>query len=171
MIFRVLGGILVCGSCWLLGLYMGNKGIARAKALTEFKLCLNLLRSEIEFAARPLPLAFSHIAQKAGHAFSDFFTGLSEKLSDKGADLTTAWDDGLKGMKGAGMTQEDIRAIAGLGRALGSIDKAAQIKAIDMVSMTIDDILMRLNAANAKDGKMYKKLGLLGGILITIILL
>jgi len=137
----------------------------------EFKHMLTLLKSEIEFAARPLPQAFMDLSQKAGENFAKFYRMLSEKLTDKEMDLAAAWDAGLKEIKNTNMTQEDFDAISGLGRTLGSIDATAQIKAIDMVTLALDEILTRLNAANAKDGKMYRRLGLLGGVLITVILL
>ena len=170
-LFRILGGILVCAACGLLGLYMSHRGVARARQLTEFRQSLLMLKSEIEFAAYPLPQAFANISQKAGDSFITFYEGLSQRLTDKEMGLADTWEKGLTDLRGSHLSREDMEAISGLGHALGSIDAAVQLKAIDMTTSAIDDILSRLSAQNAKDGKMYKRLGLLGGALITVVLL
>ena len=171
LFFRILGGILVCAACGLLGLYMSYKGVARAKQLTEFRRTLLMLKSEIEFAAYPLPQAFAHIAQKTEGGLGAFYESLSRRLTDKETGLAEAWEKGLTELSGSHLASEDLQAIGGLGNALGSIDSAVQIKAIDMTLAAIDDILARLAAQNAKDGKMYRRLGLLGGVLIVVVLL
>ncbi|MDR2183142.1 MAG: stage III sporulation protein AB [Clostridiales bacterium] len=171
MIIRILGGILVCAACALLGLYMSHRGTLRARRLAEFRQTLVMLKSEIEFAAYPLPQAFANIAQRAEGDFADFYQELSRKLADKEMGLAEAWEAGLAGLEDNHFSREDIQAMGGLGSALGSIDSAVQIKAIDMAVAAIDDILPHLTVQNAKDGKMYRRLGLLGGALITVVLL
>ena len=169
--FRILGGILVCAACGLLGLYMSHKGVARAKQLAEFRQSLLMLKSEIEFAAYPLPQAFAHIAQRTEGSLTAFYELLSHKLTGKEAGLADAWETGLTELSSSHLASEDLQAIGSLGNALGSIDSAAQIKAIDMTLTAIDVILARLAAQNTKDGKMYRRLGLLGGVLIVVVLL
>jgi stage III sporulation protein AB len=171
MIFRILGGILVCAACGLLGLYMSHRGIARAKQLTEFRQSLLMLKSEIEFAAYPLPRAFANISQKVGDNFTVFYEELSRRLTEKEMGMADAWEKGLAELSGSHLNGDDFQAISGPGHALGSIDAGVQLKAIDMTTAAIDDILSRLSAQNAKEGKMYKRLGLLGGLLITVVLL
>jgi len=171
MIFRILGGILVCVACGLLGLYMSHRGVARAKLLTEFRQSLIMLKSEIEFAAYPLPQAFANISYKASCCFAGFYEKLSCRLSEKEMGLADAWKQGLAELDNNHMATEDLQIISGLGNALGNIDSAVQIKAIDMTTAAIDEILTRLAAQNTRDGKMYKRLGLLGGALIVVVLL
>ena len=171
MIFRILGGILVCAACGLLGLYMGNRGVVRARLLAEFKQSLLMLKSEIEFAAYPLPQAFANISQRTSNGFASFYESLAAKLTDKEMSLTIAWENELLKLRNSHLAAEDLQAIDGLGGALGSIDSAVQLKAIEMTITDIEDILARLTVQNAKDGKMYKRLGLLGGALITVVLL
>ena len=171
MIFRALGAVLVCAACGLLGLYMSHRGIARARLLTEFKQSLLMLKSEIDFAAYPLPQAFANISGRAGEGVSGFYESLSRRLADKEMGLAEAWVKGLAEFSGSQLTADDLQAMENLGNALGSIDSTVQTKAIDMTIAAIDDILTRLTAQNAKDGKMYRRLGLLGGALITVVLL
>jgi len=170
VIFRIIGGALVCVACAALGLYMSNKGMIRARQLTEFKQSLLMLKSEIEFAAYPLPLAFAHIAGRFA-GFADFYETLSERLADKHMGIATAWGKGLTEFDNSYLKPEDLQAIGGLGAALGSIDSAVQLKAIDNMIADIDEILARLAEQNLKDSKMYKQLGLLGGVLIVVVLL
>ena len=89
MVFRILGGILVFAACGLLGLHMSNRGAARARQLAEFRQSLLMLKSEIEFAAYPLPQAFAHIAQRT-RDFADFYSELSHRLTNKEMGLAQA---------------------------------------------------------------------------------
>jgi len=171
MVLRILGGILVCAACGLLGLYMSQRGIARARQLAEFRRSLLMLKSEMEFAAYPLPQAFANISRKTSDSFAGFYNLLSNRLENKEMGLSEAWENGLAELTESHLATEDLQAIGGLANSLGSIDAAVQIKAIDMTVAAIDDILTRLSDQNLKDGKMYKRLGLLGGMLITVVLL
>ena len=178
MIFSILGGALVCAACGLFGLYMAHRGVVRARRLGEFGQSLMMLKSEIEFAACPLPQAFANISQKTSGSLAKFYEDLSRRLTGKEMGLAQAWKMGLTELRtangrpyGGHWHTDDLQAVSGLGSALGSIDDVVQIKAINTSAAAIDDILARLTAQNAKDGKMYKRLGLLGGALITIVLL
>ncbi|MCL2376045.1 MAG: stage III sporulation protein AB [Defluviitaleaceae bacterium] len=170
MMIRILGGILICASCGLLGLYMGYRGVVRARHLAEFKQSLLLLKSEIEFAAYALPQAFANVSQRAGDSLADFYMSLSRRVEEK-ISLDDAWNVGLKELKNNHLAKEDLQVVCNLGKSLGSIDSEVQIKAIDMAIIAIDDILARVNDQNAKEGKMYRRLGILGGVLITVVLL
>jgi len=130
-----------------------------------------MLKSEIEYAAYPMPQAFSDIANATSENLAAFYDELSHKLIEKEMSLADAWEIGLAKFQNTQLTAEDMRTIGNLGRSLGNIDAIAQIQAIDLTIKSIDEILARLAMKNAKDGKMYKQLGLLGGALIVVVLI
>jgi len=171
MILRIIGGVLVCLSCGLLGLYMGNRGVRRAEILTEFKRTLLLLKSEIEYAVHPLPQAFLSISRRAAWPFGDFYARAGEELAAGSLILDEAWEAGLAALTGSQMTREDLAVIDGLGKALGSIDVDVQLAAIDMAISAVDDMVGRLNVENTKNVRMYRGLGVLSGLLIVVVLL
>jgi len=168
---RFIGGLLVCASCALLGLYMGERGVRRADLLLEFKHTLLLLKSEIIYAIQPLPQAFESIANKTHGPFAEFYADIAGMLTKKQTPLEEAWKIAADKLCQTSLAKTDIGLMGGLGRSLGKIDADIQLAAIDMLVIELDSIVSRLNADNAKNVKMYRSLGILGGLLITVVLL
>ena len=171
MIFRIIGGVLVCLSCGLIGLYMGSKAGARVQKLLEFKRTLLMLKSEIEFAIYTLPQAFNNISGRTVPPFSTFYAQIGHEVANKEMSLDTAWTAGLKNLSTTQLIREDFEMMDGLGKALGNMDVQIQLRAIDMTVNIIENTVVGLNAENAKKAGMYRGLGILGGLLITVILL
>jgi len=171
VLFRILGGALVCLSCTLLGIYVGGRGTRRHTALAEFKRSLLMLKSEMEYAIYPLHKAFINISNRTGRPISDFYKQMSEKLLARDKDLGGIWTEGMEVLSTSSLAKEDIDTIAVVGRALGSIDASVQLASIDMTITAIDDAINMLNEENAKNGRMYKSIGIVSGLLITIVLL
>ena len=162
MILTILGGILVCLSTTLIGVYLGGAGGRRAKDLLELKKSLILLKSQIDFAIYTLPQAFAHIAERASAPLSELYSKLAE--------APDGWEAEVAKLKG-NFHKDDLANLALLGASLGQRDGSVQINSIDMVIATIDETLGELTAKNTKDTKMYRSLGVVSGLLITIALL
>ena len=169
MIIRVVGGILICVSCFFLGQRMAARGLARARSLAGFKQSLVSLKSQIQYAAYTLPQAFANIAAQEGE-FSEFYNALAGDIDNKETNPAAAWANALKAHSNQ-LSQEDIKDLSAIGTSLGSIDANSQLTSIDMSVAAIDQTLEQLAKENAKNSKMYKRLGLLGGLLITVVLL
>ncbi|MCL2350260.1 MAG: stage III sporulation protein AB [Defluviitaleaceae bacterium] len=171
MTWQIMGGVLVCASTTLLGLHLGGAGRRRTKDLLEFKKSLILLKSQIDFAIYTLPQAFSHIGDRTAAPFDKFYEHLAVQLDEGGADAATVWENGLQSLKYSNLTKEDLDGIAILGASLGHMDANVQINSIDMVIAGIDESLSALAADAPKTAKMYRGLGVVSGLLITIVLL
>jgi len=171
MTARVIGGALVCISCALLGLYMGDKGVRRAALIQELKRTLLMLKSEIEYALYPLPHALEKVAERAGQPLSDFYLAVAARLAAKEMTMAEAWMASAAIIEHTALTKEDVAVLNGVGRALGCIDVAVQAGTIDLPITELDGKLERLGEENAKNVRMYRGLGILGGLLITVVLL
>jgi len=65
----------------------------------------------------------------------------------------------------------DIEQFMSLGSSLGYLDGEMQLNGIEMVISYIDMVTEELKVSSDKNKKMYRSLGVLGGILIVIVLL
>ena len=171
MLFKILGGALVCLSCTLLGIYIGGRGMRRHAALLEFKRSLIMLKSEMKYAIYPLSKAFINISERTSRPVSDFYRQMSVELLANDKDLGCIWAVGMHILGTSSLSAVDIDTIAQMGRALGSIDASVQFAAIDMTIAAIDDAVETLNEENAKNKRMYRGIGIVSGLLITIALL
>ncbi|MCL2855003.1 MAG: stage III sporulation protein AB [Defluviitaleaceae bacterium] len=163
MLMRILGGGLVCLSATLIGWYIGGSGGRRAGGLMELKKSLILLKSQIDHAIYTLPQAFGNISHKVAAPLDGFYKRLAEKPD--------SWADEALRLSGSNLHKDDLANLSLLGASLGQGDTLVQINSIDMVIAAIDDTLNQLTVKNRSDTKMWRSLGVVGGLLITIALL
>jgi len=171
MTLQILGGIIICTATTLLGLHLGGAGARRTKDLLEFKKTLILLKSQINFAIYTLPQAFHHISQRAAPPFDQFYTDLANELETGQMEAQAAWTTAVDKLKQSSLSKEDLANLQMLGASLGHMDAVVQINSIDMIITGIDDSLQQLLTQNPKNAKMYRGLGIVSGLLITIVLL
>jgi len=172
IVMKLCGGGLVCLSCALVGLYFAYRDNYRIIDLTEFRKALLLLKSEIGFARNTLPEAFGHVGERADGAPGRFFTTCAERLCKNKEPFSIIWRDGLRTVTaGSYLVNEDIGALARLADVIGYLDAPLQIEGVEMAVIYIDGKVGELAAKNEKNRRMYRSLGILGGLLATVLIL
>jgi stage III sporulation protein AB len=168
---QIAGAVLVCTATTLWGFNMAARGAKRAKDLMEFKNTLILLKSRIEYAMHTLPQAFLYISERTSPHFAAFYAQISNDLERGKTDAGSAWAQGIAALAQTCLSKDDMQKISMLGPSLGNMDKMVQLDAIDMISKGIDATITELNKENPKNARMYRGLGVVSGLLITIILM
>lgn len=173
MIVKILGAIMVCVSCSLIGIYFSLKESYRIMDLNEMKKAIIILKSEIEYAMNPLPEALMNISFRTNNGIGCFFKSLSDKITSKHEqDISTLWNDTLREALGnTHLTEADFESIEQLGRTLGYLDKNLQLNSIDLLINYINDTMEQLQASNIKNKRMYRSMGIITGFIVSIILL
>ena len=69
------------------------------------------------------------------------------------------------------LIEEDIVILKNLGRLLGQTDIEGQLSQIEVVTQFLDDQLENAKQEKIKNEKMYRTLGIVGGLTISIILI
>lgn len=174
MWFKWVGAGLILTAGVLLGNIQAKKLRARVRELEEFKLALRLLAAEIGYTATPLPRAFAFVCTRLeGMKVQVFFAEASRLLKETEiTDAAAAWTRAARHVRGElALTEKDwavlSRAAAGLG-GLGREDQVKQLAAaeVQLVSHAADA------AALCEGGeKMWRYLGVLGGMAVVILLL
>ncbi|MDR1538655.1 MAG: stage III sporulation protein AB [Clostridiales bacterium] len=172
MMLKVMGIALVCGASALLGLYYGSLETFRANDLNEWKKALLILKSEIAFSSTPLPEAMFNISCRIKRPVDATFLTFAENLGKRPKTcLSDIWSQTLANGKGDSyLVQEDYDWLNNFGRTLGYLDKSMQLNTIDLTLAYISNQLDFLNEHSASSRKMYRSLGILGGLLISVIL-
>ena len=173
---RIIGsGCILAGSIGL-GVYFSTRESTRIKELNELKKALTILSSEIEYMAAPLATACQHIATRvertASALFGHFATALATSINmAPTASTHHIWAQSLNYvMEKSFLTAEDFSILDGFGKTLGYLDKTLQKNAIHYTTTYIDHTIGSLEEKSIKNKKMYRSLGVIGGLLITIIL-
>jgi stage III sporulation protein AB len=173
MILRIIGALLVCSSSALLGMYFARLDSFRCSDLNEWKKALLILRSQISFAATPLPEAMSTTAGRVGAPVSQTLMLFSQRLLKReSSDIFGIWKTTLnESFKKSYLKQEDLEWLGNFGKTLGFLDKAMQLNSIDLTVSYIDSKTEILSSQSEKNKKMFGSLGILGGMLAVVILL
>ena len=169
---QLLGaGVVVAGAAALGFHYAAVQG-ERVQDLLALKRALLILSSEIEYLRTPLPAASLNIGTRAERWAGSLFTRFGEILTDgEGETAYRAWLAALDGAKpDTALTPEDFTVIENFGKTLGYLDKQMQENAIAYTVAYIDETSAALQAQADKNRKMYRSLGVIGGLMLAVIL-
>lgn len=168
---RIVGMIITLAASSALGMYLASRAVFRKHDLLEIRKALSILKSEIEFAASPLPEAMANIAARTTGPISDIAGHFAARL--KNNDGETAYDLWLYSIeshkKSSFLTEEDTEVLGGFGKTLGYLDKQMQADSIKFTMDYIDTQVTEIQEGSQKNQRMYKSLGVIGGILLLVV--
>jgi len=172
MLPSIVGAVALVAGCAAIGFYFAAKEGFRARELQEFKKALMILSSEIEHMRAPLPTACANIAKRTDKPVSGLFSNFSKQLeANEGETAYRLWMQALESQKPhSHLAEEDLNILDGFGKTLGYLDKQMQQSAIAYAVEYIDDKTAGLLTQADKNKRMYRSLGVIGGLLLAIVL-
>lgn len=173
MIIKLVGGLMITVSCSLIGYYLGMRYTYRLNNLIILQNCIKLLETEIIYSATPLPEALESVYRKGNKKVSFIFKEIKEYLlSNKNASVLDSfiYITNLLREK-LFFTEEDIEIIMTLGRVLGASNRIDQQKHFKLINAQLVNQQREAEDKKLKNEKMYRSLGVMTGLAITIILL
>lgn len=160
--------ILIFITSTLIGMMLSKKYVNRVKELREFKNALNMFGTKIKFTYEPIPSIFLEISEKITGNIGKIFQTAAEYMTETTADI--AWKKALDTAY-TNMKTTDIDTIMGLGRLLGTTDVEGQLSEIKLVDEFLNKQLEDAEFEKRKNEKMYRTLGIVSGLTITILLI
>ena len=168
----IAGAVILVVGCTALGFYYASHDGFRVMDLHEFKKALMILASEIEHMRAPLPIACANIAKRTSAPVDGLFSQFSEMLTqNNGETAYQLWREALDGQKKKFFLQaEDWDVLDGFGKTLGYLDKQMQQSAIALAVEYINEKTISLQTQAEKNKRMYRSLGVIGGLLVAVVL-
>jgi len=153
-------------------MFYAAKESFRVQDLLELKKALLILSSEIEYMRSTLAVACANIAKRTGNGVGSIFANFSQLLSEgEGETAYQLWITAVDTEKDSTFfAEEDMAVIQDFGKTLGYLDKQMQQNAIAYAVAYIDDKAATLQARADKNKRMFRSLGVIGGLLITVVL-
>ena len=120
----------------------------------------------------PLPAAAANIAKRTKKPVSEIFQNFSKQLEvGEGETAYQLWMQALEKQKpSTHLAEEDWDIIEGFGKTLGYLDKQMQQSAIAYTVEYIDEKTTGLQTQSDKNKRMYRSLGVIGGLLLVVLL-
>jgi len=172
MFASLAGAVALIASCTALGFYIAAQEGFRLQDLHELKKALLILSSEIEHMRAPLPAACANIAKRTKQVVSELFSSFSQLLEEnEGETAYQLWTQATSAQKKhAHFAEEDLDVIDDFGKTLGYLDKQMQKNAINHAVDYIEEKTTALQTQSDKNKRMYRSLGVIGGLLLAVVL-
>lgn len=167
LILKMIMLMAVFGTISMIGIKISNRYVQRANNLKQIKKALNIFETKIMYTYEPIPDVFLEIAQKIkGDVGKLFFEANKQMQLDFAGE---AWEKCINNSN-LMLLEEDKEALKSLGKLLGNTDIEGQISQIRLVNTFLDEQIKEATESRNKNEKMYKKLGVIVGIAVVIVL-
>ncbi len=170
---KLVGAALIIFTAYLMGCQVCALYQRRVRYLEEIIMGLELFRAEVNYGLTPLPQAFQNIGKKfknpVGSLFVDFSLSL---LQGKGLSALECWRAVLeKRSSELALKDEQMEILERLGSTWGQGDKDGQRKQISLIQELLKHALEGARNERQKNDKLWKYLGLLGGVTVVLFLI
>lgn len=155
-------------TCSVIGILKSQKYIYRVEELKEFKNALNMFKTKIKFTYEPIPDIFEQIASNINPEIGSIFkmASYNMKYCPAGDAWSKAIDTDL-----LNINIEDKNILKDLSKLLGATDIQGQISQIEITSNFLDGQIKKAEKEKEKNETVYRKLGMIIGLGIVIILI
>lgn len=152
----------------VIGLMCSGKYKNRVNELKELKTALTIMQTKMRYTYEPIPEIFQEIANSSKQTISLIFLTAIQKMEQKAAGQ--AWQEAIEETP-LSVKQEDKTILKGLSKLLGKTDVEGQISQIELTIHFLSTQIEKAEIERAKNEKMYKTLGVVGGCAIVIFLI
>lgn len=167
MAAKLFGAVLIILSAALCGIFYSQLPMRRYKNLIAVASCLEILENEIDFSADAIDEIFNRISRLTG------IDCIFKTAADMGREISAGerWKRAVERDREAlCLKKEDCEIIKLLAAELGTTGKDGQIKSIRHVRALLDKQIIEAEEDYKKSAKLYRSLGIAGGIFIAILL-
>ncbi|HHT65840.1 MAG: stage III sporulation protein AB [Caldicoprobacterales bacterium] len=173
MVIKLINSCVIILISTFIGLELARRYVARTRELSALQGALSRLETEILHYASHLPEALIRIGESVGGGTGRLFCLTGQTLTDKKKfTVAEAWSSSLGQLKRElFFQQEDLDILHRFGNQLGSSDREGQVRFIRLTLLQLREEEQKARMIRDKYEKMYRNLGILGGIALAILLL
>jgi stage III sporulation protein AB len=170
---KLLGSILIITGCGYLGFKISRVYIKRTELFRFLQNGLNLLETEINYSATPLPIALDSVGKKINKICRPLFIRSAAALREKkGIIASEAWAEGVAALSiEVPLTEEEKDFLILFGHGLGGSDKEEQLKNIELAKKQLYLASKTAEEEQAKNQRMWQYMGVCLGAFIALILI
>ncbi|KMM37872.1 stage III sporulation protein SpoIIIAB [Guptibacillus hwajinpoensis] len=169
---KLLGAILIILASTWAGIEWSRTVSERSRQLRQLKAALQSLEAEIVYGMTPLSMACGHICRQVGHPVSWFFDSFRKKLDAGHSTAYEAWIESMDEVwKYTAFKQEEKEIMKQLGATIGQQDREHEQKQLKLALIHLEREEHEARNNQTKYERMFKSLGVLGGILLVILLI
>ena len=171
-ITQIITSALIIIASSYIGIACASKYETGLKNISAFLSTLKMLEFDVSFLRLPLSESFERIAKGQKGSVKKFYNYLAEELkSAKGEDISYIYKKGLNRYRGELLFNENVEnVLTDFSDNLGNMNVENEIANIKAAYTKLKYYEEEARGLAKKNVKMYRGLGLLGGIFIVLIL-
>ncbi|MCL6610966.1 MAG: stage III sporulation protein AB [Peptococcaceae bacterium] len=169
---KLLGAVILVAAGGAAGMLVAREYARRPEELKSLLSSIQMLETEIIYAATPLAEALVRVAAVSDSHVSGLFQKAARELRDMtGCTAGEAWERSLGWFYTVNsLTRREMSILSNLGRALGISDREDQAKHLKLACEQLKREIARAEEEAAKNTRMWNYLGFCGSMAAAIIL-
>lgn len=169
---KIIGALLVIISGTGAGFKASENLIIQNTRLKKLKELIMILRGEIKYNNTIMPQALRNISKRTDKAFEKFLIYVADNLDKyEGKTISVIWNEGVdKELSSIMLGKKHLEKLKDLGNTLGYLDKEMQISYLNLMIEQLDADIDENNKKCKDNCKLYRTLGVMGGILVVLII-
>lgn len=173
MWLKLIGSIFIMTASTFIGYILARDFSRRPAQLRELQTLLMTLENEISYLSNLIAEALTNTAKKAKDPIAAIFKDTVTYLGDENSmNIANAWEKSVKkNFSFTSLKLEDAEIISTFGKMLGTSDTDGQIRNIRLLIEQLKQQEQKAEATRAKNEGMYRRLGILAGLALVIILI
>lgn len=171
---KFAGAVMICAACTFWGIKKGEEIKKHYEQMLYIKKLLIMIRGEIKYNCGILGEVFLNISEKIKAPYNKIFSDFSYNLENcDGGMFNEKWETEVINeiIKQTDLKMTDVEELKELGLDFGYLDISMQLNYIDLC---IDRLSEKIKTEHEKmEGgvKLARVLGIMSGVLITIIII
>lgn len=170
---RLAGAALVVASATLLGFRASEALDIAYREAEDLHRILCMLQGEIRYARSFLGEALLQIAGSQKDPYKAWLRALHGKMERRQeGSLPAIWEETTRQyLGGLALGREEKERLGGLGVYLGSADAQMQIRHLELYTRHLEEVMEEMRRRIKMQKKLYRILGMSGGILAAVLLI
>ena len=173
MILKIIGAAFIISAAYLYGVQLSSRYRNRVNNLESLLVSLEMVHAEINHGLTPLPQAFARAGKNISNPMGNIFLDAAKEMeSCRGLSAQKCWVEAVQKYNNElDLTERQLNEINRLSVIWGKGDKAGQLKQIALIQDFIRHALEKARLELDRNDKLWRYLGLLGGVTLSLMLL
>lgn len=170
---RLTGIALIVGGSTAMGFSYAKDRRQRVEEWIELRKLMVLLRGEIQYHQATLEEAFMVIAKRGKEPWASFFSSFAKKVETiPGIPLFVLFEETRQEIFGENhsLQKEQLNQMGDLIRHIGYLDRGTNVTHIDLYLEQLSTYIVEEEKNYKKNAPLYRCLGIMGGLVLSLIL-
>ncbi len=168
---KLAGAVLIILASAGMGYSRSRELTRRERNLEEFLQVILCLKGEIRCGNSSLPDALKDTAHRCPKTYETFLNGAALSMESNTEESLDTIFQKCAGeyLEELALGQEEKRKISLLGERLGYLDREMQLRQLELYEVDFQYLLQELKRDETEKKKLYRSLGVMGGIMLAIV--